>query len=57
MTITPDTQADITIQELGQLITAGKNLEAELIKLHRHHHGSSCPACQALTAWWTLTGR
>lgn len=48
---------DDSITEIGALRTAGNDLEAQLIKLHRNHHGPSCETCQALSNWWTVTGR
>lgn len=47
----PDTK------NIEQLHTAGNQLERELMKLHRYHHGPSCETCQALNNWWTATGR
>jgi hypothetical protein len=36
---------------------AGNQLEAQLMKLHRHHHGSDCETCQALLTWWKINNR
>jgi hypothetical protein len=36
---------------------AGNHLEAQLMKLHRHHHGPDCETCQALLTWWTINNR
>jgi hypothetical protein len=36
---------------------AGNQLEAQLMKLHRHHHGPECSTCEALLTWWTINGR
>jgi hypothetical protein len=36
---------------------AGNLLEAELMKLHRNHHGPDCCTCEALLTWWTVNGR
>jgi hypothetical protein len=36
---------------------AGNLLEAELMKLHRNHHGPECSTCEALLTWWTVNGR
>lgn len=47
----------IATSNIDLLRTAGNNLEAELMKLHRHHHGSKCDTCQALDTWWTINGR
>jgi hypothetical protein len=52
----PDIDIDLTPKQQA-ILTAGNNLEAELAKLHRYHHGPECPTCQALLKWWDLTGR
>jgi hypothetical protein len=36
---------------------AGKQLEQQLMKLHRHHHGRDCETCQALLDWWAVNNR
>jgi hypothetical protein len=36
---------------------AGNLLEAQLMKLHRHHHGPECSTCEALLTWWKINGR
>jgi len=43
--------------EIDLLRTAGNNLEKQLMKLHRYHHGPTCETCQALDTWWTVNGR
>jgi len=43
--------------DIDLLRIAGNSLEREVMKLHRHYHGSECETCQALIAWWTLNGR
>jgi hypothetical protein len=52
----PDIDLDLTPKQQA-ILTAGNNLEAELAKLHRYHHGPDCPTCQALITWWELNGR
>ena len=47
----------IATNNIGLLRTAGNRLEAELMKLHRYHHGPTCETCQALDTWWTVNGR
>jgi len=47
----------IATTDIELVRNAGNNLEAELAKLHRYHHGPDCPTCQALLTWWDLTGR
>ena len=39
------------------LRNAGKQLEQQLMKLHRHHHGRDCETCQALLDWWAVNNR
>jgi hypothetical protein len=50
---------DITIatNDIELIRNAGNQLEAELMKLHRHHHGPDCETCQALITWWTINNR
>jgi hypothetical protein len=36
---------------------AGNQLERQLMKLHRHHHGRNCEPCQALLEWWAANNR
>lgn len=43
--------------EIERLRNAGNNLEKELMKLHRNHHGPDCDTCQALIGWWEANGR
>ena len=47
----------IATSNIDLLRTAGNNLEAELMKLHRNHHGPECSTCEALITWWTINGR
>ena len=47
----------IATTNIDLLRTAGNNLEAELMKLHRNHHGPECSTCEALLTWWTINGR
>jgi hypothetical protein len=52
----PDIDLDLTPKQQA-ILTAGNQLERQLMKLHRYHHGPECPTCQALLTWWELTGR
>jgi len=52
----PDIHIDLTHKQQA-ILTAGNNLERQLMKLHRHYHGHECETCQALLTWWDLTGR
>ena len=47
----------IATNNIDLLRTAGNNLERELMKLHRNHHGPECSTCEALLTWWTINGR
>jgi hypothetical protein len=54
----PDIQeVFIATTDIELVRTAGNQLERQLMRLHRHHHGPECSTCEALLTWWTVNGR
>jgi hypothetical protein len=47
----------IATTDIELVRNAGNQLERQLMKLHRYHHGPDCPTCQALLKWWDISGR